>query len=85
MIREYKGFHIKPHKEFPLSYIVVTAGKGGKIPEVLTSHYTTPTYAKEEIDKYLATKPVVESKPVLEPLEQTPKKEVPNAKEGIKG
>lgn len=85
MIREYKGFHIKPHKDFPLSYIVVTAGKGGKIPDVLTSHYTTPTYAKEQIDKYLDTKPVVESKPVLDHLEQTPQKEVPNAKEGIKG
>ena len=84
MIREYKGFHIKPHKEFPLSYIVVTAGKGGKIPDVLTSHYTTPTYAKEEIDKYLGSKPVFKDE-VSEPTEQTPKKEASNAKKGIKG
>lgn len=56
MTIEYKGFHIKPHKELPLSYIVVTAGQGGKIPDVLSSHFTTPTYAKENIDKYLNTK-----------------------------
>jgi hypothetical protein len=70
MIREYKGYQIKPHKEFPLSYIVVTTGKGGKIPEVLNSHFTTPTYAKEQIDKYLDSKP---------------KKETTNDEEGNKG
>jgi hypothetical protein len=82
MIREYKGFHIKPHKDFPLSYIVVTSGKGGSIPEILTSHYTTPTYAKEEIDKYLLNKPIA-----VEEIstEQPPKKEASNAKKGIKG
>lgn len=82
MIREYKGFHIKPHKEFPLSYIVVTAGKGGSIPEVLTSHYTTPTYAQAEIDKYLGTKSSVVEESITE---QPPKKEAANAKKGIKG
>ena len=79
MIREYKGFHIKPHKELPFSYIIVTAGQGGKIPDVLSSHYTTPTIAKEQIDKYLSTK--VEQKPVVE---QPLKKEQADAKEGAK-
>jgi len=81
MIIEYKGFQIKPHKELPLSYIVATAGKGGKIPDVLGSHYTTPTYAKQEIDKYLESKPVVEEKP----KETPPKKEISNAEERSTG
>ncbi len=82
MIREYRGFQIKPHKELPMSYIVVTAGKGGKIPDVLSSHYTTPNYAKEQIDKYLDNKPPVEEKPVVE---EPVKKEVVNAEERTKG
>jgi NCAIR mutase (PurE)-related protein len=56
MIRIYEGYEIKPHREMPTSYIVVTAGKGGKIPNVLNGLYTTPAYAKEAIDKYLETK-----------------------------
>lgn len=66
----YRGYQIKPHKEFPKSYIVVTDGKGGKVPDVLTSMYTTPGYAKTVIDKYLDNKP---------------KKEVSNDKEVDKG
>lgn len=57
MIRIYEGYEIKPAKDMPTSYIVVTAGKGGKIPNVLNGMYTTPNYAKEAIDKYLASKP----------------------------
>ncbi len=56
MIRIYEGYEIKPHREVPTSYIVVTAGKGGKIPNILGGLYTTPNYAKEAIDKYLETK-----------------------------
>lgn len=56
MIRVYEGYEIKPAREIPTSYIVVTAGKGGKIPNILSGMYTTPTYAKEAIDKYLASK-----------------------------
>lgn len=56
MIQVYEGYEIKPHREVPTSYIVVTAGKGGKIPNILGGLYTTPTYAKEAIDKYLKTK-----------------------------
>lgn len=50
---EYKGYQIKPHAVVPTSYIVVTAGQGGKIPAVLDSLFTTSTYAKEAIDAYL--------------------------------
>lgn len=57
MIRLHEGYEIKPHREVPTSYIVVTAGKGGKIPNILGGLYTTPAYAKEAIDKYLETKP----------------------------
>lgn len=56
-ITEYKGFHIKPHKEHPSCYIIVTAGKGGKIPDYLSGMFTKRDLAKIEIDTYLATKP----------------------------
>ena len=57
MIYEYLGYQIKPHKEYPSSYIVVTAGKGGKIPDVLSGMYTSTGIAKTAVDKYLASKP----------------------------
>lgn len=57
LIREYKGYDIKPHKEVPTCYIVVTSGKGGKIPDVLSGLFTSPAVAKYEIDRYLDTKP----------------------------
>lgn len=56
MIEIYEGYEVKPHKETPTSYIIVTAGKGGKIPNILSGLYTTPRYAKEAIDSYLSTK-----------------------------
>lgn len=62
----YKTYQIKPHKVVPTSYIIVTDGKGGKIPDMLTGVYTSPTVAKLAIDMY---------------LEKKPKKEVENAKE----
>lgn len=55
-IREYKGYQIKPHKLHPASYIVVTAGKGGKIPDVLDGLFTTRTIAQQAVDQYLETK-----------------------------
>lgn len=57
----YQGYQIKPHKEVPTSYIVVTDGKGGKIPDVLSGLFTAPVIAKEAIDKYLASKPKKEA------------------------
>lgn len=57
-ITEHKGYQVKPHKEHPTCYIVVTAGKGGKIPDCLIGMFTTRVLAKNEIDKYVETKPV---------------------------
>jgi len=82
MIIEYNGFQIKPHKELPMSYIVVTSGQGGKIPDILTSHYTTPAYAKAEIDKYLTTKEV---KGVKAASKEPRQKEESNAEAGNTG
>lgn len=53
---EYRGYIIKPHKETPTNYSVSTAGKGGKIPNVLDGLFTTPSYAKLTIDTYLESK-----------------------------
>lgn len=55
---EYQGYYIKPHREHPSCYVVVTTGKGGKIPECLSGMFTSKTIAKVEIDLYLSTKPV---------------------------
>lgn len=62
MIEIYKGYQVKPHPQIPTSKIVVTDGKGGKVPDVLTSLFTTSVYAKAAIDKYLDSKPVKEVK-----------------------
>lgn len=62
----YKGYQIKPHKAIPTSYIVVTDGKGGKIPDILSGMYTSPVVAKLAIDQY---------------VDKKPKKEAENAKE----
>lgn len=66
MLVNYEGYQIKPHKEVPTNYIVVTSGKGGKIPDVLSGLFTSRAYAKAAIDTYLASKPkkvVDEAKP----------------------
>lgn len=56
MIKIFQGYQIKPSKEAPSSYVIVTDGKGGKIPDVLSGLFTTRTIAMEAIEKYLATK-----------------------------
>lgn len=56
MTEEYKGYQIKPHKQYPNNVVVVTAGRGGKIPDVLDTLFTTRQYAKDAIDLYLSTK-----------------------------
>jgi hypothetical protein len=56
MIYVYQGYQIKPHKLYPTSWIVVTDGKGGKIPDVLSSMFTSVGIAKGEIDRYLTKK-----------------------------
>lgn len=55
-IIEYRGYQIKPQKDMPSILIVVTSGKGGKIPAVLDSMFTKPEYAKSAIDSYLTSK-----------------------------
>lgn len=56
MIIEYENYQIKPCKESPTLYIIVTAGRGGKIPDILSGMYTTTGLAKLAIDGYLSTK-----------------------------
>ena len=55
-IEEYKGYQIKPHKEHPKSYIIVTAGKGGKIPDLMDGLFTTRMIARSVIDSYVDVK-----------------------------
>lgn len=57
MILSYKGYQVKPSKQFTRLYTVVTEGRGGKVPTVLTSVFTSPQYAKQAIDAYLQSKP----------------------------
>ncbi len=57
-IIKHKGYDIKPQVNLPMSYIIVTSGKGGKIPDVLSGFFTHPQICKNEIDKYLDSKPV---------------------------
>lgn len=55
-IKEYKGYQVKPHPQMPAHCIVVTAGKGGKIPAVLEGMFTSPSIAYGRIDSYLESK-----------------------------
>jgi NCAIR mutase (PurE)-related protein len=55
-IRIHEGYQVKPHKEFPASSIIVTDGKGGKIPDMLSGMFTSPAIAMQTIDKYLEIK-----------------------------
>lgn len=52
----YQGYYIKPHREHPKSYVIVTEGRGGKIPDIMTGMFTDRKVAKSVIDFYLATK-----------------------------
>jgi hypothetical protein len=52
----YNGFQIKPVTETPTLSLIVTDGKGGKIPNILSGYYTTKQYAKEAIDLYVNQK-----------------------------
>lgn len=61
-IKEYQGYQIKPHKQHPKSYIIVTMGKGGKIPNVMEGLFTDRHTAMRVIDSYLSSKPKKENK-----------------------
>ena len=54
---EYNGYQIKPHPTFPMQYVVATSGKGGKIPDILSGVFTSPSLVKSIIDAYLLIKP----------------------------
>ena len=56
MIRIYNGYQIKPFPASPSCSLVVTDGKGGKIPNVLSGLFTSPTLAMQAIDTYLESK-----------------------------
>lgn len=56
MILIYEGFQVKPHKQNPASYVVVTDGKGGSIPSTLEGLFTSTSIAKRAIDNYLVNK-----------------------------
>lgn len=53
---EYRGYQIKPDKKIPNQLIIVTAGRGGKIPNILDGGYTSGAIAKRYIDAYLESK-----------------------------
>ena len=57
---EYQGYYIQPHKDHPYCYVIVTTGKGGKIPDYLSGMFTTRAIAKSEIDVYVASRPIKE-------------------------
>lgn len=57
----YRGYQIKPSPNHPNSLIVVTDGKGGKIPSVLEGMYTHSNVAKRDIDVYLDNKQLKET------------------------
>lgn len=56
MKMNYQGYIIKPRKNLPTIYEVVTEGQGGKVPDVLTSLFTTRRTAMDAIDAYLENK-----------------------------
>lgn len=62
MITNYKGYLITTSKEFPPLLYVATEGKGGKVPNVLASLFTSVGMAKIQIDKYLETKGKTDAK-----------------------
>lgn len=55
-MKEYKGYYIKAAKDLPAHYVVVTVGKGGKIPDILSGLFTSTGIAMFAIDKYLTAK-----------------------------
>ena len=57
----HKGYQVKPSKEHPASWIVVTDGKGGKIPRCLEGMFTAPHIAIHHIECYLENKTVVKN------------------------
>lgn len=53
---EYKGYLIRPCRQFPSQVEVQVVGRGGKIPNSLTGLFTSRTAAMEAIDTYVRSK-----------------------------
>lgn len=58
----YKGYYIKPHSSFPSSFIIVTEGQGGRIPDVMKGLFTSTGIAKTLVDSYLEEKAKVKER-----------------------
>lgn len=54
---EYRNYQIKPDKQYPNNCVIVTSGRGGKIPDVLGGLFTSVKIGMVAIDKYLMGKP----------------------------
>lgn len=52
----YENYQIKPSQHQPMSLIIVTDGRGGKIPACLEGMFTSVNIAKNAIDAYLTQK-----------------------------
>tara|TARA_R110002012_G_C11348108_1_gene579214 strand:+ start:219 stop:419 length:201 start_codon:yes stop_codon:yes gene_type:complete len=59
---EHEGYLIKNYPKSPNLKIIVTAGKGGKIPEVMSGAHLSAGDCIKCIDKYLSTKVVKNAK-----------------------
>ncbi len=57
---EHKGYYIKPAPSAPQCYVIVTTGKGGKIPDCLAGLYNKKSLAMTDIDNYQESKPIKE-------------------------
>lgn len=56
-MKEYRGYIIKADKTHPSNCVIVTAGRGGKIPNVLDGLFTSVRVGMQAVDKYLMGKP----------------------------
>lgn len=63
-MKTYKGYYIKPDKITPNNCVIVTEGRGGKIPNVLDGLFTSIQTAVNAIDKYLMVKEVANDEKV---------------------
>lgn len=53
---KYKEYEIRPHLNNPRSLIIVSPGRGGKIPKILEGMFTDKLTAMQAIDMYLDSK-----------------------------
>jgi hypothetical protein len=53
---EYKGYLIKPATGGAKCYSIATAGRGGKIPDLMLGVFTSTGIAAQTIDRYLESK-----------------------------